>query len=79
MVKRFFDILISIFAIIIFSAPCLIIALMIKLSSKGQVLYWSRRLGQNNIFFMMPKFRTMKIDTPELATDKLNNYNLQNQ
>ena len=71
MVKRFFDILISILAIIILAIPSLIITLMIKLSSKGPVLYWSRRIGQNNQFFMMPKFRTMKINTPEVATDKL--------
>ena len=69
--KRLSDILISIVAIIILAVPFLIIALIVKLSSKGPVIYWSRRFGQNENFFMMPKFRTMKINTPEISTDKL--------
>lgn len=71
MIKRFSDISISIFAIIILSVPSIIIGLIIKLTSNGPVLYWSRRLGQNENFFMMPKFRTMKLNTPEIATVKL--------
>ena len=45
-----------------------IIALMVKLTSRGPVLYWSDRVGQNNALFRMPKFRTMIMDTPEMAT-----------
>lgn len=53
--------------------PMLIIALLIKLTSKGPVLYWSDRVGRNNTIFRMPKFRTMRIDTPPVATHLLQN------
>ena len=46
----------------------LIIALLVKASSRGPVLYWSDRVGKNNTIFKMPKFRTMKINTPAVAT-----------
>lgn len=49
------------------------IAMLIKLTSKGPVLYWSERVGRLNIIFKMPKFRTMKIDTPAVATHLLDN------
>lgn len=71
MIKRFSDILISLVAIIILAIPFLIIAFIIKLTSPGPILYWSRRLGQNGNYFIMPKFRTMKLNTPEIATYKL--------
>ena len=44
---------------------------MIKLNSSGNVLFWSERIGKDNIIFSMPKFRTMKTDTPQLATHLL--------
>ena len=56
---------------IVFLVPMIIIAFVIKLTSKGPVLYWSDRVGQDNFFFKMPKFRTMKISTPALATHLL--------
>lgn len=71
MIKRLFDIIISLVAIIILTIPCLIISISIMLTSTGPVIYWSRRVGSNGTFFMMPKFRTMKINTPEVATEKL--------
>ena len=49
----------------------LIIALLVKASSRGPVLYWSDRVGKNNTIFKMPKFRTMKINTPAVATHLL--------
>jgi O-antigen biosynthesis protein WbqP len=52
------------------------IAVLIKLSSKGPVLYWSDRVGQNNRLFRMPKFRSMRTDTPEIATHLLQDANL---
>ena len=51
----------------------LIIALLVKLTSKGPVLYWSDRVGVNNTIFKMPKFRTMRMDTPAVATHLLTN------
>lgn len=47
----------------------------IKLSSKGTTIYWSRRVGRNKTYFLMPKFRTMIAETPEVATDKLSSPN----
>ncbi|MFW8744912.1 sugar transferase, partial [Mesorhizobium japonicum] len=51
------------------------IAIVVKLTSKGPILYWSNRVGKNNILFWMPKFRTMSIETPILATHLLLNSN----
>ena len=71
MLKRSFDIL----AVIVFAAPliliCLAVALAVKLTSKGSALYWSRRMGAHGCEFEMPKFRTMRTGTPELATHLL--------
>jgi O-antigen biosynthesis protein WbqP len=61
------------FSIGIFSFLIILIALLIRLTSKGSALYWSERVGRNNRIFKMPKFRTMKINTPELASHKLTN------
>ena len=71
--KIFFDFLFSIVLLIIFIVPSIVIAIAIKLTSQGHVLYWSDRVGKNNVIFKMPKFRTMKIDTPELASHLLTN------
>ena len=69
--KRIFDIILSLFFLILFCVPMLIIALFIKGDSKGPVLYWSDRVGRNNKIFKMPKFRTMEVDTPAVATHLL--------
>jgi len=74
--KRIFDIFLAIFSIILFIPPFLIIALLIKLTSKGPILFWSKRVGINSKIFLMPKFRSMKAHTPVLATDKLENPDL---
>ncbi len=71
--KRFFDFVCSFMAFIIFAIPMLITALTVKLTSQGPILYWSDRVGKNNIIFKMPKFRSMRIDTPAVATHLLGN------
>jgi len=69
--KRLFDILLALIAFSILLIPSIIVAIMVKLTSKGPVLYWSDRVGINNSIFKMPKFRSMKIDTPAVATHLL--------
>lgn len=69
--KRLFDFMISLLALCILAFPFVIIAILVRLTSHGPALYWSERIGKNGQSFMMPKFRTMRLDTPEVATDKL--------
>jgi len=71
--KRVFDFITAIFLLGFLSVPILIIALIVKFTSKGPVLYWSDRVGMDNKIFKMPKFRTMRIDTPPVATHLLRN------
>ena len=66
--KRFFDIAIGLLLFILLVIPILFLAITIKVTSKGSVLYWSERVGRENVNFMMPKLRTMRSDTPQLAT-----------
>ena len=73
MMKRTFDMLFSLIAAIVLFIPALIIALLVRLTSEGPVLYWSERIGLHNQIFRMPKFRTMKIDTPAMATHLIQN------
>jgi len=69
--KRLFDFLSALIIAVIIIAPSLIIALLIKITSKGSILFWSKRIGINNKIFLMPKFRTMTQDTPDVATHLL--------
>ena len=69
--KRFFDGILSLLALLFFALPMLLTALLVKLTSKGPILYWSDRVGKNNAIFKMPKFRTMRTDTPAVATHLL--------
>ena len=71
--KRLFDLILAIFLILLLLIPFLIIAILIIVTSKGPVLYWSDRVGKNNKIFKMPKFRSMVINTPTLATHLLDN------
>lgn len=71
MIKRFFDLLLAFFAIMFLIVPVLVVAIMVRLSSIGPVLYWSDRIGRHNHIFKMPKFRTMRINTPAVATHLL--------
>lgn len=73
--KRNFDITMSLLALIVFGVPMLLVAALVKLTSKGPVMYWSDRVGRNNVLFKMPKFRSMRIDTPAVATHLLGNPN----
>lgn len=76
MLKRCTDIILAAVLIALLSVPLWIIALVVKISSKGAVLYWSERIGIHNKRFKMPKFRTMKTDTPAVATHFLENSDL---
>lgn len=69
--KRLFDFSISLLALLLLSVPMLIIAILVKSTSKGPILYLSDRVGRQNKIFKMPKFRTMRIDTPAVATHLL--------
>lgn len=69
--KRFFDILLSLVAALILFAPIVLIALAVKLTSRGPALYWSDRVGKDNVLFSMPKFRSMLQNTPAVATHLL--------
>jgi O-antigen biosynthesis protein WbqP len=69
--KRLFDIVLMAIGSGILVVPIVLVAVWVKLSSKGPVLYWSDRVGINNSIFKMPKFRSMKVGTPALATHLL--------
>ena len=69
--KRLFDLVMGIAALLILAVPLAVVALAVKLTSPGPVLYWSDRVGIHNTIFRMPKFRSMRIDTPEVATHLL--------
>lgn len=68
---RYVEIFLSIFLILALLPLMLCIFLAVKLDSRGAGIHWSKRVGCNSIHFMMPKFRTMKIETPNVATDRL--------
>jgi O-antigen biosynthesis protein WbqP len=70
-VKRCFDLLLALIAAIVLIWPMLIVAVAVRLTSKGPALYWSDRVGKNNVIFKMPKFRSMRTDTPAVATHLL--------
>ena len=70
-VKRCGDVLCSLAAFVLLVPVMFVVALSIKLTSKGPVLHWSKRIGRYNTMFLMPKFRSMRIDTPQLATHLL--------
>ncbi len=69
--KRLLDVTFALLLLILLSIPMLAISILIKLTSRGPVLYWSDRVGLNNSIFRMPKFRSMRIDTPPVATHLL--------
>jgi O-antigen biosynthesis protein WbqP len=69
--KRFFDLAVALVATTILALPILLVAFAVRLTSPGPALYWSDRVGRNNRIFKMPKFRSMRIDTPAVATHLL--------
>jgi O-antigen biosynthesis protein WbqP len=71
--KRCFDLLLALTAALVLIWPMLIVAIAVRLTSKGPALYWSDRVGKNNVIFKMPKFRSMRTNTPPVATHLLGN------
>ena len=71
--KRVFDLVVGLITLLFALIPMLLIALSIRTTSKGAVLYWSDRIGQENKIFRMPKFRTMQVETPVVATHLMAN------
>ena len=71
--KRVFDLSVGMITLIIAVVPILFVALGVIISSKGNALYWSDRVGRGNVIFKMPKFRTMEVNTPVVATHLMHN------
>ena len=69
--KRVFDVFLGCLAALILFVPVLLVAMAVRLTSKGPALYWSDRVGRNNVIFKMPKFRSMRVGTPAVATHLL--------
>jgi O-antigen biosynthesis protein WbqP len=73
MMKRLFDVLLVLVASFVLALPLLLVALAVRLTSAGPALYWSERVGRKNVIFKMPKFRSMQVGTPAVATHLLGN------
>jgi len=71
--KYIFDLLLGVAILVLLAAPMLLIAIVVRLTSKGSALYWSDRVGKNNKIFKMPKFRSMLTGSPAVATHLLDN------
>ena len=69
--KRFFDLALGLFAAIVLLVPIAVLAVLVRLTSPGPALYWSDRVGRHNKIFKMPKFRSMRVGTPAVATHLL--------
>jgi len=72
-VKRWFDLLLALAVAVVLAVPVLLVAVLVRLTSSGPALYWSDRVGRQNKIFKMPKFRSMQIGTPAVATHLLSN------
>lgn len=72
MLKRIFDLILALFLGILLILPILLLTLLVRLTSSGPALYWSDRVGRGNRIFKMPKFRSMRVNTPAVATHLLN-------
>lgn len=68
-----FDLMLAILACAMLLVPILLVAVLVRLTSIGPILYWSDRVGRNNEIFKMPKFRSMQVGTPAVATHLLSN------
>ncbi len=66
--KRFFDLFLCLIFLFLLAIPMILISIIILFSSKGPVIYWSNRVGKNGVLFRMPKFRSMLLETPLIAT-----------
>ena len=69
--KRLFDLILALIAASLLIVPIVVITILVKLTTKGPALYWSDRVGRHNTIFKMPKFRSMEVDTPAVATHLL--------
>lgn len=69
--KRLFDFILASIATVFLVVPIVIVAMLVRLTSPGPVIYWSDRVGKDNAIFKMPKFRSMRADTPAVATHLL--------
>lgn len=69
--KRAFDLVLSLGALTVFALPMAAVAIAVRVTSKGPAIYWSDRVGRDNALFRMPKFRSMRIETPAVATHLL--------
>ena len=69
--KRLFDLALGLFAAIVLLVPIAVVAVLVRLTSSGPALYWSDRVGRHNKIFKMPKFRSMRVGTPAVATHLL--------
>ena len=69
--KRLFDLVLALIAACLLIVPIVVVAVLVKLTSKGTALYWSDRVSMHNTIFKMPKFRSMKVETPAVATHLL--------
>jgi len=70
-VKRVFDLLLALAAAVVLALPVMLVAVLVRLTSPGPALYWSDRVGRYNTIFKMPKFRSMQVGTPAVATHLL--------
>lgn len=70
-VKRMLDLVLAIILTILFSVPMILLAFAVRLTSSGPILFWSDRVGRDDYIFKMPKFRTMRTNTPAVATHLL--------
>jgi len=71
--KRIFDIISALILVVLLSIPLLVVAVLVRLSSKGPVIFWTDRFGANNRIFKMAKFRTMRLDAPQVAKHLMKN------
>jgi len=71
--KRLFDVVLALLISMLLLLPIMLMAILVRVTSKGPAIYWTSRVGRRNIIFQMPKFRTMQLDTPEVATHLLSN------
>lgn len=71
--KRTLDVFLAVFALVVCAIPLIVLTVLIKLTSRGPIVYWSERVGKDNRLFKMPKLRSLRIDTPQVATHLLPN------
>ncbi len=71
--KKLFDLVLGLVSAAVLLLPIAVVALLVRLTSPGPVLYWSDRVGRHNKIFRMPKFRSMRVGTPAVATHLLDN------